>query len=224
VNVENAAGGYGVTPEIVQEILAHGVDALTSGNHLWDKREILPYLPQEPRLLRPANYPRGAPGSSYYVGESRAGVKVAVVNLQGRVFMPPTDCPFQWMQREAPRLARETPVIVIDFHAEATSEKAALGWFVDGQVSAVVGTHTHIPTADARVLPKGTAYITDVGMTGPYDSVIGMRIEGSLARFLTGLTPRLETASGAPCLSSVVIEVDESTGLARSIRRCDVQG
>lgn len=223
VNIENAAGGYGVTPPIAEEILQYGVDVMTSGNHIWDKREILDYLGRESRLLRPGNYPKGAPGSFVHIGESRAGTRVAVMNLQGRVFMPLTDCPFRLAEKEVQRIARETRIIVIDFHAEATSEKIALGWFLDGQVSAVIGTHTHVPTADWRVLPKGTAYISDVGMTGPYDSVIGMEVEGSLSRFLTGLVSRMEVASGNARLSGILLDVDESTGLARSIRRIDKQ-
>ncbi|RPI29681.1 MAG: TIGR00282 family metallophosphoesterase [Acidobacteria bacterium] len=221
VNVENAAGGFGVTPALAQEILSGGVDVMTTGNHVWDKREIFDYLNREPRLLRPGNYPKGVPGSFVHIGESRTGARVAVMNLQGRVFMPLTDCPFRLAEKEIPRISRETRVIVIDFHAEATSEKLALGWFLDGQVSAVIGTHTHIPTADCRILPKGTAYVTDVGMTGPYDSVIGMEVNTSLSRFLTGLTARMEVASENPRFSAILLDVDESTGMAKSIRRIE---
>ncbi|RPJ83620.1 MAG: TIGR00282 family metallophosphoesterase [Acidobacteria bacterium] len=221
VNVENAAGGFGITPPLAEEILEYGVDVMTSGNHVWDKREVFDYLNREARLLRPGNDPKGTPGSFVHIGESRAGTRVAVMNLQGRVFMPLTDCPFRLAEKEVQRIVRETRIIVIDFHAEATSEKMALGWFLDGQVSAVVGTHTHIPTADWRVLPKGTAYVSDVGMTGPYDSIIGMEVDGSLSRFLTGLAPRMEVASGNPRFSAVLLDVDESTGLARSIRRIE---
>jgi metallophosphoesterase (TIGR00282 family) len=221
VNVENAAGGYGITPALAEEILRYGVDVMTSGNHIWDKREVFEYLNREPRLLRPGNYPKGTPGNFVHIGESRAGVRVAVMNLQGRVFMPLADCPFRLAEKETHRIARETRVIVVDFHAEATSEKMALGWFLDGQVSAVIGTHTHIPTADWRILPKGTAYISDVGMTGPYDSIIGMKVDQSLSRFLTGLAPRMEVASENARLSAVLLDVDESAGLARSIRRIE---
>lgn len=224
VNVENAAGGFGITPALAREILSYGVDAMTSGNHIWDKKEIFEYFSQEPRLLRPGNYPAGAPGNYQFVGETRAGIQVAVVNLQGRVFMPIIDCPFQFAEREIPRLARKTPIILIDFHAETTSEKMAFGWFMDGKVSAVLGTHTHVPTADARVLPHGTAYISDVGMTGSYDSVIGMKVERALSRFLTGLHSTFEPATESPRFSSVIVEVDESNGQARSIRRCDLEG
>jgi 2',3'-cyclic-nucleotide 2'-phosphodiesterase len=224
VNVENAAGGFGITKEVAREILSSGVDVMTTGNHVWDKSEAMEYLNQEPRLLRPGNYPQGAPGSGLYLGETPAGTRVAVINIQGRVFMPLIDCPFNAVQKDLQKLKRETTVIVVDFHAEATSEKQAMGWYLDGQVTAVVGTHTHVPTADTRVLPKGTAYVSDVGMTGPFDSIIGMKVENSLARFLTGLPSRFEPASEYPRLCSVLIDVDESTGLARSIRRIDVDG
>jgi len=221
VNVENAAGGFGITPGLAEEILGYGVDVMTSGNHIWDKREVFEYLNRETRLLRPGNYPKGAPGSFVHIGESRTGTRVAVMNLQGRVFMPLTDCPFRLAEKEVQRIARETRVIVVDFHAEATSEKMALGWFLDGRVSGVIGTHTHIPTADWRILPKGTAYVSDVGMTGPYDSIIGMEVDGSLSRFLTGLAARMEVAADNAHLSAVLLDVDESTGQARSIRRVD---
>ncbi|MFB3902302.1 MAG: TIGR00282 family metallophosphoesterase [Acidobacteriota bacterium] len=221
VNVENAAGGFGITPALADEILGYGVDVMTSGNHIWDKREVFDYLNRESRLLRPGNYPKGAPGSFVHIGESRTGTRVAVMNLQGRVFMPLTDCPFRLAEKEVQRIIRETRIIVIDFHAEATSEKMALGWFLDGQVSAIIGTHTHIPTADWRILPKGTAYVSDVGMTGPYDSIIGMEIESSMSRFLTGMTPRMEVASDNARFSAMVIDVDETTGSARSIRRIE---
>ncbi len=216
-NVENAAGGFGLTPKLGEEILNLGVDVMTSGNHIWDKKEIYDYLPRQPRLLRPGNYPPGTPGRYQLIGESQQGHLVAVLNLQGRVFMPITDCPFRFAEREIAKLSETTPVIVVDFHAEATSEKTAFGWFVDGRVSAVIGTHTHIPTADARVLPGGTAYISDVGMTGSYESVIGMQTDSSLSRFLTGLPSRFEPAADSPRLCSVILDVDETTGSARSI-------
>ena len=223
VNVENCAGGFGITPKLADETLNLGVDVLTSGNHIWDRREILGYFEREPRLLRPGNYPPGLPGSYCFVGETRSRISVAVLNLQGRVFMPVIDCPFQFIDDHLDRIRETSKVVIVDFHAEATSEKMAFGWFVDGRVSAVLGTHTHIPTADARVLPAGTAYITDVGMTGSYDSVIGMQIEGALTRFQTGLSGRLEPAVGSPRFSSVVVDIDETTGNARSIERCDLE-
>lgn len=223
VNVENCAGGFGATPKLVDRILELGADVLTSGNHIWDRREILDYLQHEPRLLRPGNYPPGLPGSYCFIGETRSGISVAVLNLQGRVFMPLIDCPFQFIDEHLESIRETCNVVVVDFHAEATSEKMAFGWFVDGKVSAVLGTHTHIPTADARVLPGGTAYITDVGMTGSYDSVIGMQIEGALTRFQTGLSGRLEPALGSPRLAAVVVDIDETTGTARSIERFDLE-
>lgn len=224
VNVENSAGGFGITPEVAREILGYGVDVMTSGNHIWDKREVLDYFGREPRLLRPGNYPPGVPGSYAYLGHTRRSEPVAVINLQGRVFMPAIDCPFQMADREYERLAQHSPVIIVDFHAEATSEKMAFGWFSDGRVSAVVGTHTHIPTADARILPEGTAYITDVGMTGSYESVIGMKVEGSLSRFLTGLPSRFEVATASPRFCAVLLDVDESSGKSRTIERLELSG
>lgn len=220
VNVENAAGGFGITPLIGEQILGLGVDVMTSGNHIWDKKESVQYLDREARLLRPGNYPSGVPGNFCYLGETIAGIRIAVVNVQGRVFMPLIDCPFQFMEQNLPRLQEQAHVVIVDFHAEATSEKMAFGWFLDGKVTAVLGTHTHVPTADARVLPEGTAYVTDVGMTGSYESVIGMRIEESLARFLTGLRTRFEPAARNPKLCGVVIDVDDASGKARSITRC----
>lgn len=222
VNVENAAGGFGVNAPIVKTILGLGVDVMTSGNHIWDRKEVFDLLAKEERLLRPGNYPPGLPGQYLHLGTSTTGVPVAVVNLQGRVFMPVIDCPFRFIDGLLERLRTEAAVIVVDFHAEATSEKMAFGWYVDGRVSAVVGTHTHVPTADARILPKGTAYITDVGMTGSFESVIGMEVEGSLSRFLTGIAGRFEPATRQPRLSSVVLTVDETTGRALDISRCDL--
>lgn len=219
-NVENAAGGFGITPLIGEQILGLGVDVMTSGNHIWDKKESVKYLDQEARLLRPGNYPPGVPGRHCYIAESQDGIKIAVINIQGRVFMPLIDCPFQFMEKQLPRLREQAQVILVDFHAEATSEKMALGWHLDGDVTAVIGTHTHIPTADTRILSEGTAYVSDVGMTGSYESVIGMRVEASLSRFLTGLRASFEPAAKNPRLCGVVIEVDDLTGRARSITRC----
>jgi metallophosphoesterase (TIGR00282 family) len=217
-NAENAAGGIGITEEVGAELLAE-VDVLTSGNHIWDKKEALPYLDREPRLLRPANYPPRNPGKGAYIIESKKGWLAAVLNLQGRVFMEPLDCPFRVADEEVERLRAVTPLIVVDFHAEATSEKQALGWHLDGKVSAVIGTHTHVPTADERILPRGTAYITDVGMAGGYPSVIGIRPEQAVARFLTARPQRFEPEKHGLVFSSVLIEVDAKTGRALSIRR-----
>lgn len=223
INVENAAGGHGITPAIGDEILDLGADVMTSGNHIWDKKEVLGYIGQQSRLLRPGNYPPGTPGGFSVVAPSGCGVPVAVINLQGRVFMPMTDCPFRLAESQIPLLKKQATVIVVDFHAEATSEKIAFGWFLDGEVSAVLGTHTHVPTADARVLPGGTAYISDVGMTGPTDSVIGMKVEPSLKRFLTARRQRFEVAKGPCVFSSVVLDIDEESGKAISIRRLDLR-
>ncbi len=217
-NGENAAGGSGMTEEIGKDLFLH-VDVLTSGNHIWDKKEALTYLEREPRLLRPANYPAVNPGRSSYVFRSADGVKAAVLNLQGRVFMEPLDCPFKRADEEIAALRGETPVIIIDFHAEATSEKQALGWYLDGRVSAVIGTHTHVPTSDERVLPGGTAYITDAGMTGGRNSVIGIAREQALRRFLTSRPQRFEPSRDGLFLSGVFVKVDAKTGKALSITR-----
>jgi hypothetical protein len=222
-NVENAADGFGVTPELSEEMLECGVDCMTSGNHIWDKPEILDYLAGQPRLLRPLNYPNGAPGGGAWVGATPAGVPVAVVNLMGRVFMPPCDDPFRVIDAALPRLREQARVILVDMHAEATSEKAAMGWHLDGRVSAVVGTHTHVQTADERVLPGGTAYITDLGMTGPYDSVIGIDKQLALRKFLTGMPVRFSIARGDARLCGVLVEVDEAAGRARSIERVQLR-
>ena len=222
VNVENAAGGFGVSVPIAESILRMGADVLTSGNHVWDQKEVFPYLDRQPRLLRPGNYPPGVPGHGVWVGESSSGIPVAVINLQGRVFMQAIDCPFRMIEQEIENLDPSIKVNLVDFHAEATAEKMAFAWYVDGQVSAVVGTHTHIPTADARVLPGGTAYVTDVGMTGSYDSVIGMRVEESVSRFLKGIGKRFQPETRDPRFSSVILEVDESTGRAHHVERCDI--
>ena len=218
-NCENIAGGAGVTPQTAQELLGYGVEFLTSGQHIWRYKVIGPYLNQEPRLIRPANYPPGAPGSGTGVITARDGTKVGVLNLVGRVFLENVDCPFRAAQREVERLRRETPVILVDMHAEATSEKIAMGWHLDGQVSAVVGTHTHIQTADERVLPKGTAYLTDLGMTGPYDSVIGRRVDQILERFLTGLPQKFEVPETNVILCGALVEVDDKTGRAERLTR-----
>ena len=220
-NAENAAGGFGVTKDICDELLDLGIDCLTSGNHIWDKREILPLVELIPQLLRPANYPARQPGRGTHVGRGRrSGVAVATLNLSGRVFIGGAiDDPFRRADEEIEKLKREASIIVVDIHAEATSEKTALACFLDGRVTAVLGTHTHVPTGDERVLSKGTAYCTDVGMTGPYDSVIGVEKEAIVERFLTGMPTRFETAKGDPRFAAVVIDADDKTGLARGIER-----
>jgi len=220
VNVENAAAGFGVTKDTLEEMKTLGVDAMTSGNHIWDRRESLPLLDSEPLLLRPHNYPPGVPGSGSKLFTSREGVRVGVLNLMGRVFMRELEDPFRAADREIERLRDEgARVILIDFHAEATAEKVALGWYVDGRVSALLGTHTHIQTADERVLPKGTGYITDAGMTGPFDSVIGVKKELALQKFLSLLPTRFEPAVGDVRLNGVHLDVDEASGLCRHIER-----
>jgi 2',3'-cyclic-nucleotide 2'-phosphodiesterase len=218
-NAENSAAGFGITREIGDQLLDWGVDVMTSGNHIWDKKEALDYIGAEPRLLRPANYPAGAPGNGSYLARTRDGRAVGVVNVMGRVFMLNIDDPFAVVLREIEALKQRTRVIFVDFHAEATSEKIAMGWHLDGRITAMVGTHTHVQTADERILPKGTAYLTDVGMTGPHDSIIGVEIAAALGRFLTALPQKFETATGNPRLNAVVIEADEKTGRATSIER-----
>ncbi len=223
-NAENAAGGFGITPQIADELLHSEIDLLTSGNHIWDKRAIISYLADQPRLLRPHNYPSGTPGSGMFIGDSACGVRLAVINLQGRVFMPALDCPFGVGRAAVEQARRQTQVIIVDFHAEASSEKQAFAWHMDGRISAVLGTHTHVQTADERILPKGTAFITDVGMTGPHDSVIGSLPDLALDRFLRQMPTRLEPARGNPRLCGVIVEIEEDTGLATSILRINVPG
>ena len=222
-NAENAAGGFGLTPSIAEELFGMGLDVLTSGNHIWDKREVYDYFERQPRLLRPANYP-DAPGNGVIVVRARNGAECAVLNLQGRTYMPATDCPFRKADEILGQLAPGVLVRFVDFHAEVTSEKIAMGWYLDGRVSAVVGTHTHVPTADTRILPGGTAYQTDCGMTGPYESVIGVDTAIILRRFLTSLPVRMEAAKGCPELHAVIVDVDDATGKARAVRRHAVNG
>jgi metallophosphoesterase (TIGR00282 family) len=218
-NVENAASGFGVTREILDEIKGLGVACMTSGNHIWDRREALPLLDQEPLLLRPHNYPEGAPGRGVTIVQTASGTKVGVLNLMGRVFMRELECPFRVADVQVARLREETPIIFLDFHAEATAEKIALGWHLDGRISALVGTHTHVQTADERILPRGTGYITDAGMTGPHDSVIGVRKDQAIRKFLTLLPTRFEPATGDVRLHGVHLEIDEVTGRCRHIER-----
>jgi len=218
-NAENAAAGFGVTRDIGDSLLESGVHVMTSGNHIWAKKEVIDYIGTQPRLLRPANYPAGVPGRGSYVAQTGDGRAVGVINVMGRVFMQSIDDPFTVVLKEIEAMRGRTKVIVVDFHAEATSEKVAMGWHLDGKVTLVVGTHTHVQTADERILPNGTAYITDAGMTGPHDSIIGMEREPSLARFLNGMPSRYEPATGNPRLNGVVIEADDKTGRALTIDR-----
>jgi metallophosphoesterase (TIGR00282 family) len=222
-NAENSAGGFGITPQLAEELFSHGLDVLTSGNHIWDKREIYDYFPRQPRLLRPANYPEGLPGAGVVVAQAKNGVACAILNLQGRSYMPQSDCPFRKADALLAAMDPEVRVRFVDFHAELTSEKMAMGWYLDGRVSAMVGTHTHIPTADTRILPNGTAYQTDCGMTGPYHSVIGVDKDIILQRFLTSLPVRMEAARHGAELHAVIVEVDEATGHATAIRRHTVK-
>ena len=221
-NVENSAAGFGVTGDLADAILSYGVDAMTSGNHVWDKKEILDYIPRQPKLIRPANFPPGTPGRGSYVGKTRTGEPIGVINVMGRIFMQPLDDPFAVVQKEIEAMRGKARVILVDFHAEATSEKVAMGWHLDGKVSAVFGTHTHVQTADDRILPKGTAYLTDVGMTGPHDSIIGVTTEVALGRFLNGMPARFESATGPGRLNAVLVTADRSTGRATAIQRLNL--
>lgn len=219
INAENSAGGFGLNRRSVEALFEAGADVLTNGNHTWDKAEAFDIVDEDERVLRPENQPPGTPGRGSGVFQSRSGVKVGVLNLIGRVFLAPADDPFRIGRRELEEMRAETPILFVDFHAEATSEKQAFAWHVDGLATAVVGTHTHVPTADGRVLPKGTAYQSDAGMTGGYEGVIGMQMEGSLRRFLTGFPMRLEPATGDLTLDTVLVEADPVTGRALGIRR-----
>lgn len=221
-NAENAAGGFGITPSVAEELFRAGIDLLTSGNHVWDKKEAELYIAGERRLLRPANYPESVPGSGVTLWE-QGGRRVGVLNLQGRVFMPTIDCPFRVGEEKITLLRQATDLIIVDFHAEATSEKQALARFVDGRVSAVIGTHTHVQTADEQILPAGTAYISDVGMTGASDSVIGMESSDVIHRFLTHIPTKFRVAKGTPIFSAVVLDVDEESGKAKTITRLQLR-
>lgn len=222
-NAENAAGGFGITPMIAEELFSCGLDVLTSGNHIWDKKEIYEYLCRQPRLLRPANYAADLPGKGVYIAEARNGARCAVINLQGRTYMPATECPFRKADQILQALPPSVEVRIVDFHAELTSEKMAMGWHLDGRVSGVFGTHTHIPTADTRILQNGTAYQTDLGMTGPYDSVIGVQKDIIIRRFLTAMPVRMEAAKRGAELHAVILSVDEDTGKATTVRRYSIE-
>jgi len=219
VNGENAAGGRGITPVIAKEIFSLGVDVITTGNHIWDEKKVIPYLEESSNLLRPANYPPSVPGRGWGIFLTRNRVKVGVVNVLGRVFMPCVDCPFRITREVVQRIKRETSCIIVDMHGEATSEKMALGFYLEGEVSAVIGTHTHVQTSDEKILPKGTAYITDVGMTGSYVSIIGMRKKEVLERFITQIPIRFKVAHEEPWINGVWVEIEEKTGRALGIER-----
>jgi len=222
-NCENAAAGFGVTREVVEELYNSSIDVLTSGNHIWDKREVLEFITDYETLLRPANYPAKVPGTGTLLKPTAAGEYVGVLNLAGRIFMQPIDCPFETAKSKIAELRKKTKVIIVDIHAEATSEKKALGWYLDGEVSAVLGTHTHVQTADDEILPQGTAYISDVGMTGPFDSVIGIKKDAIIERFLTGIPNKFDVAKGDIRLQAVLLDVDSITGKANSIERISVK-
>jgi hypothetical protein len=221
-NVENAAAGFGITGDLADALLSYGVDVMTTGNHVWDKKEVLEYIPRQAKLLRPANFPPGTPGRGSYIGRTRTGEPIGVLNLMGRVFMTPLDDPFALALREIEVMRGKARVLFVDFHAEATSEKVAMGWHLDGRVTAVAGTHTHVQTADDRLLPKGTAYITDAGMTGPHDSIIGVTVEAALGRFVTGMPSKFEAAAGGARLNAVIVTADPATGKARGIERLNL--
>lgn len=217
-NIENAAGGFGITPEMAHKVFSYGVDCQTSGNHIWDRMDIVKYLDDQPRLLRPANFPPGCPGSGYLVDEVE-GVRIGVLNLMGRTYMKDIDCPFRVADRELKKIRGETDIVIIDFHAEVTSEKQAIAYYLDGRVSAVIGTHTHVQTADETVTERGTAYITDIGMTGAHDSIIGMAKGPSLDRFLTGMPKRFSCAKKDVKISGVVLTINAQDGAAEEIER-----
>lgn len=221
-NGENAAGGFGLTEETAQDMFKCGVQMITSGNHIWDKKDALEYIKREERIVRPANYPEGTPGRGTTIVKTPGGVKVGILNLEGRVFMNNLDCPFRCADREIAKLKEETTVILVDFHAEATSEKVSLGWYLDGRVSAVIGTHTHVQTADERILTAGTAYMTDAGMTGAFDSVIGVKKEEAILKFVSQRPSKFEVAKKDIRINAVAIEVDEKSGLAMGIERINI--
>ena len=222
-NAENAAGGSGITPKIAKELSAYGVDVITSGDHIWKRKEIIDFMEEQSNVLRPLNYPKEAPGAGSIIVELDCGVKIGVINLVGRVFMQAVECPFRTSLEEVKRIKKITPNIFVDIHAEATSEKIALGWHLDGLVTALMGTHTHVQTADEKILPKGTAYVTDVGMTGPFDSVIGRKKDQILTRFITQMPARFEMAEDDVWLNGVIVDFDEKTGRATSIERIKKQ-
>ncbi|HEX5833349.1 MAG TPA: TIGR00282 family metallophosphoesterase [Pyrinomonadaceae bacterium] len=221
MNAENLAGGFSVTPSLCEELFANGIDVMTSGNHIFDKKEAVEYIRKQPRLVRPANYPPNTPGSGFWTGDVN-GTQVAVINLMGRVFMPPSDDPFRIADQVVGSLPERATVRLVDMHAEATSEKVAMGWHLDGRVSAVVGTHTHVQTADERILPQGTAYLTDLGMTGSYAGVIGMNKSDVIARFTSVTARRADHSSGQVRICGAVIDVEETTGRARGIERLNL--
>ena len=222
-NCENAAAGFGVTRKNVEELYSYHIDVLTSGNHIWNKREVLEFIGDYEKLLRPANYPAATPGSGSVLIPTAAGEYIGVLNLAGRIFMQPIDCPFETAKNKIAELRKKTNIIIVDMHAEATSEKRALGWYLDGKVSAVLGTHTHVQTADEEILPQGTAYISDAGMTGPFDSVIGINKETVIERFLTQMPNKFDLAKDDIRMQGVILNIDEASGKANSIERISIK-
>ncbi len=221
-NGENAAGGNGITRKTADELFLSGIDILTMGNHVWDQKEVYDFIDREERIVRPANYPPDSPGQGYVITCTADNTKIGVINLSGRVFMHPLDCPFRFLDQLLPLIRKETEVIIVDFHAEATSEKMALAWYADGRVSAIIGTHTHIQTSDERILPEGTGYITDAGMTGPRDSVLGVNVESVISKFLSLRPVRFKVASGPIQLNAIYLEIDQEKGTTKSIERINV--
>ncbi|WP_068748501.1 TIGR00282 family metallophosphoesterase [Thermovenabulum gondwanense] len=221
-NGENAAGGNGITKKVAEELFETGVNFLTMGNHVWDNKDIFTFIDNEERIIRPLNYPPGTPGKGSKIIEIKNNLKIGIINISGRTYMQNLDCPFRTCIEEIEKISSITNIIIVDFHAEATSEKQAMGWYLDGKVSAVIGTHTHVQTADERILPGGTAYITDVGMTGAFNSILGVEVEGVIKKFITQLPARFDVAKGIAQLNSVLIEIEENTGRATSINRINL--
>ncbi|HHW02784.1 MAG TPA: TIGR00282 family metallophosphoesterase [Thermoanaerobacterales bacterium] len=218
-NGENAAGGNGITQKIAQELFISGIDFLTMGNHIWDNKDVFNFIEEESRMIRPANYPPGTPGRGYQIVKTESGISIGIINISGRTFMSALDCPFRTADLILDKIKDNTDIVIVDFHAEATSEKIAMGWYLDGRVTLVAGTHTHVQTADERILPNGTAYITDLGMTGPIDSILGIEKEPVIKKFISHLPARFEVAKGVSQINGIIVEIDEKTGKAKNIYR-----
>lgn len=222
-NGENAAGGNGITQKIAQELFISGIDFLTMGNHIWDNKDVLNFIEEEARMVRPANYPSGTPGRGYQVIKIESGISIGIINISGRTFMNALDCPFRTADVIIDKIKNSTSIVIVDFHAEATSEKIAMGWYLDGRATLVAGTHTHVQTADERILPNGTAYITDLGMTGPVNSILGIEKETVIKKFISQLPVRFEVAKGPSQINGIIVEIDEQTGKAQKIQRIDIK-
>ncbi|MDN5301647.1 MAG: 2,3-cyclic-nucleotide 2-phosphodiesterase [Thermoanaerobacteraceae bacterium] len=222
-NGENAAGGNGITQKIAQELFISGIDFLTMGNHIWDNKDVFNFIEEEARMVRPANYPSGTPGRGYQVIKIESGISIGIINISGRTFMNALDCPFRTADAIIDKIKNSTSIVIVDFHAEATSEKIAMGWYLDGRATLVAGTHTHVQTADERILPNGTAYITDLGMTGPMNSILGIEKETVIKKFISQLPVRFEVAKGPSQINGIIVEIDEQTGKAQKIQRMDIK-